>query len=242
MAVWFVMLVIVFPFYFSTSNNASARDGKSNKKNDSVSNSNIHQQAYDVYEKSGLSKFQMTFDVFEKAFTGFRKLQAKGQLKTALLAIVDMGLPSGKKRLYILDIEKAVLLKHTYVAHGRNSGDVTASKFSNNPSSLQSSLGFYITENTYVGNNGYSLRLKGVEKSFNDKAMERAIVMHGAPYVNEQLAKSTGRIGRSWGCPAVSMQEHKQIIDILKNGSCLFIYAPQKDYLASSQFLKSTTL
>jgi hypothetical protein len=134
-------------------------------------------------------------------------------------------------------MEKTALLVNTYVAHGRNSGDVTANRFSNTPSSLQSSLGFYITENTYVGNNGYSLRLKGVEKTFNDKAMERAIVMHGAPYVNEQLAKSTGRIGRSWGCPAVSMQEHKQIIDMLKGGSCLFIYAPQKEYLASSQLI-----
>ena len=121
----------------------------------------------------------------------------------------------------------------------KNSGDAMAYQFSNTPSSLQSSLGFYITENTYIGNNGYSLRLKGMEKSFNDKAMLRAIVVHGASYVNEQLAKSTGRIGRSWGCPAVSIQEHKQIIDLLKDGSCLFIYAPQKDYIASSKFIKA---
>lgn len=242
MPVGIAALAFVVAFYFFISNDASAREAKANKKTDSVSYSNIHQQAFALYEKAGLGRIQMTFDVFEKAFTGFCKLQAKGLTKTALLAIVDMSIPSGKKRLYIIDMEKTTLVKHTYVAHGRNSGDVTASKFSNTPSSLQSSLGFYITENTYTGSNGYSLRLKGMEKSFNDKAKERAIVMHGAPYVNEQIAKSTGRIGRSWGCPAVSVGEHKQIIDMLKDGTCLFIYAPQKEYLASSQLINANTL
>jgi len=239
MAVWLLTMAFVVPFYFSSSNNAAARDGKSNAKPHSVAQSNIHQLAQSLYEKVGLGKLNMAYDVFEKAYTGFSQLQAKGLLNSSLLAIVDMSVPSGKKRLYIIDMEKTALLINTYVAHGRNSGDVLASKFSNKPESLQTSLGFYITENTYVGNNGYSLRLKGVEKSINDKAMARAIVMHGAPYVNEHIAKSTGRIGRSWGCPAVSMQEHKQIIDILKGGSCLFIYAPQKDYLVSSQLLKA---
>jgi hypothetical protein len=99
-------------------------------------------------------------------------------------------------------------------------------------------LGFYITGNTYNGGNGYSLKLKGMEAGFNDKAEQRAIVMHGADYVSESAIKNLGRLGRSWGCPAVSQQEHKMIIDLIKQGSCLFVYAPQQQYISSSTLLK----
>ena len=137
-------------------------------------------------------------------------------------------------RLYIIDMVANKLVINTLVAHGRNSGETMASNFSNKPESLQSSLGFYLTGETYEGNNGYSMRLKGLEKGFNDQAESRAIVMHGAPYVNESFAQKMGRIGRSWGCPAVSLKEHQQIINLIKNGSCLFVFAPQKQYLAHS--------
>lgn len=190
------------------------------------------------YTTAGLQQKGLDSNIYLKAKQGFDKLNSSGCLKKQLLAIVDMSQPSCQKRLYILDMENKQLLVHTLAAHGRNSGEYSATRFSNTPESLQSSLGFYITGNTYQGGNGYSMKLKGLEKGFNDKAESRAIVMHGAAYVSESMARQTGRIGRSWGCPAVSVAEHKQIIDLLKNGSCLFIYAPEKNYLAQSAFIK----
>ncbi len=191
--------------------------------------------AASLYQEIGLEKAGLPFETFNTAMHGFFLLKEKGQIAKAILSIADMSKPSGEKRLYIIDMDKHQLLKHTYVAHGRNSGDVMATHFSNQPSSLQSSLGFYVTAGTYEGNNGYSLRLIGQEKGFNDNALNRAVVMHGAAYVNDQMARSTGRVGRSWGCPAVPLSEHKQIIDLVKNGSCLFVFAPEKNYLANSK-------
>ncbi len=190
--------------------------------------------ARQLYEKVGLAKRGLGWETFQKAWNGFTKLNAKGLIKNQLLTIADMSQPSCQKRLYIIDISSKKLVINTLVAHGKNTGNVTAARFSNIHESLQSSLGFYITGGTYQGGNGYSMRLKGMEKGFNDNAESRAIVMHGAPYVSEEIAKQTGRIGRSWGCPAVSLKEHQTIIDLVKNGSCLYVFAPQKQYLAHS--------
>lgn len=192
-----------------------------------------------LYGSLALAAKGLGWETFEKAWTGFTKLNAKGVIKNQLLTIADMSQPSCHKRLYIIDMANKKLVLNTLVAHGRNSGDVNAAKFSNIPESLQSSLGFYVTGNTYQGGNGYSMRLRGMEKGFNDKAESRAIVMHGAPYVSEEIARQTGRIGRSWGCPAVSVKEHQQIINLVKNGSCLYVFAPQKQYLAQSQLSNS---
>lgn len=191
-----------------------------------------------LYDKLGLATQGLSREVFETALTGYYRLKEKGAVSKSTLAIADMGQPSKQKRLYIIDLEAARILFHTYVAHGRNSGLEMATDFSNKPSSLQTSLGFYIAGSTYTGNNGYSMRLKGMEPGINDAAENRAIVMHGAPYVNERLAKTTGRIGRSWGCPAVPPELHYQIIGRLSNGSCLFIYAPNNVYLQHSKLLK----
>jgi L,D-transpeptidase catalytic domain len=191
-----------------------------------------------LFELLSLGEKGLQKRVFLLALAGYQKLSSGGMLKKPLLAIVDFSQPSGKKRLYILNLTIGELLVHTLVAHGRNSGDRMATHFSNIPSSLQSSLGFYVAGDTYTGNNGLSMRLTGLERGFNDKAENRAIVMHGASYVNETLAAG-GRIGRSWGCPAVSQKEHRHIIDLLKNGSCLFIYAPNQQYLAQSTLVKN---
>lgn len=187
-----------------------------------------------LYEKLSLASRGLAFETFHLAMNGYQKLNSKGLISNPILTIADMSQPSCRKRLYVINMEAKQLLINTLVAHGRNSGLVTADNFSNTPESLQSSLGFYITGATYEGNNGYSMRLRGMEKGFNDLAETRAIVMHGAPYVNEDIAKKTGRIGRSWGCPAVSIKEHQQIINLVKNGSCLYVFAPQKQYLAKS--------
>ncbi|MCX6293990.1 MAG: murein L,D-transpeptidase catalytic domain family protein, partial [Sphingobacteriales bacterium] len=136
-------------------------------------------------------------------------------------------------------ITSGVLLFNTYVAHGQNSGYAMAEKFSNKASSLQSSLGFYETSSTYLGKHGYSLKLEGLEKGINDNAMERSIVMHGASYVSEGIIKIKGYLGRSWGCPAVPEKYSKPIIDKIKNGTCIFIYANNSMYFHQSKLLQS---
>jgi hypothetical protein len=187
-----------------------------------------------LYDRLSLASKGLAYETFRLAMNGYNKLNSKGLVNNPILSIADMSQPSCRKRLYVINMEAKKLVINTLVAHGRNSGLATADNFSNTPESLQSSLGFYITGGTYEGNNGYSMRLRGMEKGFNDLAETRAIVMHGAPYVNEDIAKKTGRIGRSWGCPAVSVKEHQQIINLVKNGSCLFVYAPKQQYLAHS--------
>ena len=164
---------------------------------------------------------------FEMALKGYQQLLEKGILSPgALLAIADFSLPSDQERLFILDLQQGVVRFHTLVAHGKNSGDRFANRFSNKHSSLQSSLGFFKTGHPYQGSNGKSLQLIGLEKGINDQALARGIVMHGAPYVNEQVAKQRGWIGRSWGCPAVPSEINDELIVTLRNNQCLFIYHP----------------
>jgi hypothetical protein len=164
---------------------------------------------------------------FELALKGYERLVDKGTLAPgALLAIVDLSLPSDQTRFFIVDIHQGIVHIQTLVAHGKNSGERFANRFSNKHSSLQSSLGFFKTGNPYEGSNGKSLKLIGLEKGINDQALARGIVLHGAPYVNEVLAKQRGSIGRSWGCPAVPSEQNEEIIQLLRNDQCLFIYHP----------------
>lgn len=181
------------------------------------------------------------YDVFEKAINGFHQLKESGKLKATskLLTICDFSLSSNEKRLWIINTETGEILFNTLVAHGKNTGEEFAEKFSNTESSLQSSMGFYITDQTYFGENGYSLRLRGMDAGYNDAAERRAVVMHGADYVSEEFTKKHGRIGRSWGCPAIPRAMAKSIIDTIKEENCLFIYYPDQDYLSSSEWLKT---
>jgi len=168
----------------------------------------------------------------EIAMEGYEKLNSK--ISNQLLTVIDFSLPSTEKRLWIIDPEKGEVLLNSVVAHGKNSGELMAVKFSNKPESYQSSLGFYLTAETYQGKHGYSLRLDGLEKGFNDMARSRAIVVHGADYATEAFAKMTGRLGRSLGCPALPSDLSKEVIDLIKNGSLLFIYGNHPDYLENS--------
>jgi hypothetical protein len=154
------------------------------------------------------------------------------------LAVIDYSLPSTQPRLWVFDVDKGRLLFQELVAHGRNSGEGTAQHFSNVEGSKMSSLGLYQTADTYYGNNGYSLRLRGLDAGFNDRALDRAIVMHGAPYVSEAIAAHLGRLGRSWGCPAVRTEVARGVIDTLKGGALLFAYYPDSKWLADSAFFK----
>lgn len=195
-----------------------------------------------VYDSLQLDLSGLSRDAFENARKGWEKLRNQGQLAgQSVISIVDFSQPSNKKRLYVLDMENYKVLFNTLVAHGRNSGKEWATKFSNQLSSYKSSPGFYITGQTYSGSNGYSLKLTGIENGINDKALQRAIVMHGASYVNESYIASQGYIGRSQGCPAVPVKEAKKIINTIKDGTCLYIYAPSQNYLSRSVMLNDST-
>jgi hypothetical protein len=181
----------------------------------------------------------LSLNAFTTALKGYHRLLDKGLLdKSGLLTIIDFSQPSSNKRLYVLDLNLGKILFHTYVAHGRKSGKEYATSFSNRNHSNKSSLGFYITQSTYTGADGYALRLMGLDRGFNDKAFARGVVLHGSWYVGEQYISSNGLLGRSLGCPAVPMEEHEQIIDAIKEGSCLFMYYPDKNYLHHSTVLK----
>jgi hypothetical protein len=154
-----------------------------------------------------------------------------------IITIIDFSKPSTDRRCFVIDLDSRNLLYHCFVAHGKNSGDNFAGSFSNRPESLQSSLGFYLTAETYSGKHGYSLRLDGLEKSINDNARSREIVIHGADYVSQEFIDKHGRLGRSWGCPALPVDISKEVIDRISHGSCLFIYGRDENYLNSSSFL-----
>ncbi len=176
--------------------------------------------------------------VFASAMKGYYRLLERGELANPeFITIIDFSRPSAEKRLHVIDLRSGTVMYHTLVAHGRNSGKTMARRFSNRASSLSSSPGFYITGATYTGKHGYSLRLDGCEKGWNDRAKERAIVVHGADYVSEAFIRRHGFLGRSHGCPALPETLSSAIIDLIRDGSCLFIYAPDQQYLRRSELL-----
>ncbi len=194
-----------------------------------------------IYDSLKLNTLGLSKTAFENALKGFTQLRSMGKIANDnILSIVDFSLPSNKKRLFVIDIKNFKILFNTYVAHGRNSGKEFAKEFSNDPESFKSSLGFYVTGATYKGSHGFSLHLEGEEKGINDNAYSRAIVMHGAPYVSESVLKSQGFLGRSLGCPALPARLYKPIIEKIKNGSCLFLYSPNEEYLSHSRLLQTS--
>ena len=193
-----------------------------------------------LFSQLHLSDAGMNQIVFNSALQGLRKLDSTGVIRQdSIITIIDFSQPSTKKRLYVLDLAAKQILFNTLVAHGRNSGSLWTRSFSNGMSSLKSSPGFYVTGETYMGENGYSLRLDGLEKNINDNARARSIVMHGAPYVDPSSINALGFLGRSWGCPAVPESLHKEIINTIKDGTCLFIYCSDKNYRRRSALLNS---
>ena len=192
----------------------------------------------ELYNDLNLASNGMEPGVFELALKGFTRLADAGKITNPdKITIIDFSQPSNQKRLYVIDLNKKRILFQSLVSHGRGTGALWAKSFSNNPSSYQSSPGFYITEETYTGHNGYSMRLDGLEKGINDNARDRAIVMHGAPYANESTINALGFLGRSEGCPALPLSMYKPVINTIKNGTCLFIYTPEESYLNQSELL-----
>lgn len=191
-----------------------------------------------VYQNIIQKGYDLSQDVFNMAFKGFEKLSSGGMLNSdSLLTIIDFTKSSREKRMFVVDLKSMQVVFNTVVAHGMNSGAEYAKRFSNNVNSHQSSLGFYVTRNPYKGSNGYSLKLDGVEQGFNDRAMDRAIVMHGAPYANERMIKVKGYLGRSHGCPALPQHLNKQVINTIKQGNLVFVYYPDQKYLKESDIL-----
>ncbi len=190
------------------------------------------QDALLLYQQIEASE-TINFEAFKQAINGYNQLE---KTNNHLLTIVDFSKASTEERLYVIDLNEKRILFQSHVAHGVNSGDNMATSFSNRSGSYQSSLGFYRTAETYQGRNGYSLRLDGLEPDINDNARARAVVIHGANYANPEGVESRGRLGRSYGCPALPQKLNRPIIDAIKNGSILFIYAENQDYQNQSQY------
>ena len=176
--------------------------------------------------------------VLELALEAAECAWKSGERRRDILSVIDYSLPSVTPRLWVFDMDSKTLIYKELVAHGVGSGEFSATRFSNQSGTKQSSLGLFRTGTTYFGQNGYSLKLHGLEKGVNHKALDRTIVMHGAWYVNENFGKKYGRMGRSWGCPALDPKVAKPLIDTIKEGTLLFVYYPDLDWLNSSEFLR----
>ncbi|MEO8960540.1 MAG: murein L,D-transpeptidase catalytic domain family protein [Ginsengibacter sp.] len=233
------IFLIHLPFVFAKSKPVSAVAINTSAKGSEANTNNI---SYVLYDSLQLESLGLTKQAFIEGVKGYEILRSSGKLNNDnILTIADFSLPSSLKRLFVIDIENLKVLYNTYVAHGRNSGKEYANRFSNAPNSNMSSLGFYVTGNTYHGEHGLSLRLEGEEQGFNDNAKNRAIVIHCADYVSERMIETLGYIGRSLGCPALPKRYSKPIIETIKNGSCFFIYSPSQRYLTRSPLLKQAS-
>lgn len=175
--------------------------------------------------------------VAELSIKAFNKAENEGKSNSKILTVIDYSMPSNKKRLWVFDLAHQKTLFHTLVAHASQSGDLYAKSFSDAVGSHKSSPGLFITKDTYYGHEGYSLRLDGLEKGFNSHALQRAVVVHGAWYAEPDFAKHNGRLGRSWGCPALPTEVVRPVIDTIKGGSLMFVYAPDSNWLHHSQYL-----
>jgi len=193
----------------------------------------------DLFTALNLSEKGLSSEVFQLAIKGLRKLESIGKLRNSgILTIVDFSQSSKKKRFYVIDLLHKSLLFNTYVAHGRNTGEEYAQYFSNVSGSYKSSLGFYVTKEQISGSSvGLSLILDGVEKGFNDNALRREIIIHGADYATENFIRKTGRLGRSFGCPSLPPDLIKPVIETIKEGTCLFIYHKDDQYISHSTLL-----
>ncbi len=233
----FAVMLLIFLFLISISGHAKNSLSTFITKPISVKN-NVRFNAEKLYDSIGLANYGLSKKAWQYALKGYQNLLAKGKIeKGDVITICDFSLSSRQKRLFIVDLKNFGVVVNTYVAHGRRSGGEFAKKFSNKTNSHQSSLGFYITRSTYYGENGLSLRLEGIEKGFNDKALKRNIVVHGSEYASDNFLNTNKFLGRSHGCPAVPEEEIESVISNIKEGSCFFIYYPAKKYLTASKIL-----
>ncbi len=223
---YFLTLLIAFVSINSTSFASSGEETP-------VKSQALVEYSKRLYKEIGFTELQLPLATFQKAMVGYYNMQSQLKKKD-IITIMDFDQSSLKKRFFVVDLKNKKLILQSIVAHGKNSGFDIPTEFSNTHQSFQSSLGFYKTAETYFGHFGYALRLDGIEKGFNSNARGRGIVMHGAKYVTEAFGKAQGRMGRSYGCPALPYTIHKQVIDAIKGGSMLYIHKNQDDYLTAS--------
>ena len=222
--------------------NSTTNSGNVTVKSEVIKSSEelFNDEALSLYKVAGLAAAGLEYKVFLKGLTGYQNLKNLNLIPNAkaILSVVDLSLPSTAKRLWVIDLAAHKILFNTLVAHGRGSGEKMAEQFSNTPSSNQSSVGFYTTAEVYTGKHGRSLRLDGLDATLNSKARERAIVVHGAEYVSQDIINATGRLGRSQGCPALPMDVFSDIINDIKGNTLLFING---EGVESSEYLKPIT-
>ncbi len=231
MRTFLIAFIGVFSLLSISISNSAPGENKMNSNVDIISDEDYNQLLLtSLYTDCELTD-KLDINVFKHALDGYNSIELPNK---KLLSIIDYSKPSNEKRFFVIDIENRQLLYNTLVAHGKKSGYVNATKFSNKYGSHKSSLGFFRTGNSYYGKRGYSLQLEGLEKGINDNAKLRGIVIHGANYVSERIANGNGVIGRSWGCPAVSKKLSKEIINLLRGGSLLYIYADDEVYQEKS--------
>jgi len=236
-----VVGVLIFSFAFSST--AEINNSKDSKIAPDLSveidiEKSFKEKAADLYESFLVNNATMpNLSVFEKAIKGYAKLDEAGKVSNPLLTVIDFNLSSKKKRMWVLNMNTREVVFNTYVAHGKNTGVEFAKNFSNKVNSHQSSLGFYVTGETYYGKNGLSLFIDGMEKGFNSKARERYVVIHGADYAEPDFIKRVGRLGRSYGCPAVPNKIAKDLIHKIKGKSVVYIHKTDENYLKNSEYL-----
>lgn len=236
-----VVGVLIFSFAFSSSaeiNNSKGSEIIPEIPVEKEIKKSFKEEVADLYESFSLKNSTMPqLQVFEKAISGYMKLDEAEKISNHLLTVIDFNLSSTKKRMWILDMDTNEVVYNTYVAHGQGTGGEFATKFSNTPNSHQSSLGFYVTGETYYGKNGLSLFIDGMEKGFNSNARKRYVVIHGADYAEPEFINRIGRLGRSYGCPAVPNKIAKDLIHKIKGKSVVYIHKDNKKYLENSDFL-----
>jgi hypothetical protein len=234
--IFLLLLVMIFSLQFD----AYANEAFENENENSIVTKTERYIKY-VYDKIKFPKnHKIKFEAFQTGFYGYLNMVEAGKISYgATLSICDFTLSSNEKRMWVIDLKSKKVLFNSLVAHGMGTGEEYAVNFSNMNESHQSSLGFYTTAETYEGNNGYSLKLNGVDGAFNNNAYDRAIVIHGADYVSEDFIEGNERLGRSHGCPALPRDLAPKIIDRIKGGDCLFIYSASKQYLQNSYWLKN---
>lgn len=228
---WASAAILIFLFNFKHSK-ADNTPGKPIK----VSASDAGSRIYAGIDFGGAAP--LSASVFTLAYEGYNRLLNAGKVvRPGILTVIDYSLSANAPRMWVLDLVARKVLYHTLVAHGQGTGEEYARDFSNRENSHQSSLGFFVTGATYQGQHGLSLYLHGMDAGFNDAAFSRAVVLHGAAYVSEAFIRANKRLGRSWGCPAVSAEIAPELIRLLQGGTCMFSYFPDKNYLIASRWL-----
>ncbi|MDY7395497.1 murein L,D-transpeptidase catalytic domain family protein [Aureibaculum sp. 2210JD6-5] len=232
--------ILTFPAFASETPITNYNENNESDKKTNNTKSTFASYSEDIYQK--INDNDLDFDAFKYALKGYVQLQDNQELDNSkYLTIIDMSVSANTERFFIINMETQIVEHKSVVAHGEKSGLEFAKKFSNKVNSHQTSIGFYKTAETYNGKHGLSLRLDGLEYS-NNKARERAVVIHAADYANPDFIKSNGRLGRSWGCPSLPEKGYSEIVEKIKEGSCLFIYYPQEHYLSKSKLIAADNL